>query len=466
MTAPSRSIAIRPRAVRAPSRALVAKATVPPFGKLVGAMLIVRPSLDFVLGEFRFSVGPLSITPGFLFNALMIAIAGLLSAHAVLIDRRGRGALTTGLSIWGPFLAISAIALTQTPSAALAPGIQIYISYLTYASVSLIALFYAPSVNRSLLIRGVALSAVGPLLVGLVKLVTGTAGDRLQASFTHPNILAFFLMTVTGFLYHALVSQYPLRRWERRAIWALLVVALIELLLTGTRSAYVATFAFLLVYSALRKPLYLLPLLLSPPLALLVPGVMARVMDATQGAPPMSYAYLVSVAHGEIDGSRNVEIDSGTWRRYLWASAWPWVQNNPWRGYGLSSFAALSSQFFELGTKSSSGAHNVYLQTLFEGGVPLFFTFLWILFAPIALVLVKSADYGEKIFVVVIMISFAVVSYSDNMLGYLSSNVEMLFIVFVIIGREFRVPRALNSKRDVSIMLQGARNFRRVSKKY
>lgn len=403
-----------------------------PFVYLVLPMLIARPSLDRFLGLGRIKVGPISLTPGFLFNVAFVAVAGVLMLHAFLVDRRLQSVFRTAATIWVPFLVAAIIAAAHTPVPS--EAMQALFNYLTFAAVSFLALYYAPYLGRRSLTFAVALSGVIPLVAGLIQTAIGDTNGRLEASFTHPNIFAFYLMIYISFLYHAQISAYVRRGWQWNAIWVLIAIAGVELLLTGTRSAFVATALFLVVYSMFRRPLYLIPLLLVPPLAMLVPGVMARVMDAAKGPPEMSYAYLISVAHGDVDGSQLIEVDSGTWRRYLWQAAWPWIERKMAFGYGLSSFKPASTQFFELAVGAGSGAHNVYVQTVFEGGLLLLFSFVYVLLALIVIPFFRITYPGERLFITLIVISYGIVSASDNMLGYLVVNIMLVFVVCALMG--------------------------------
>lgn len=410
----------------------VAQPRTPPFVTVVLPMLVARPSLDLLFGMGRIEVGPISLTPGFVFNVAFVSLAGMMILHAFLVDRRSQAVFRTWAVLWTPFLLAGFIAAAHTP--ALSEAVQALFNYLTFASVSLLALYYAPYIGRRTLTLGIASSGVIPLVTGLIQFAIGDTNGRLTASFSHPNILAFYLMIYIAFLYHAQISDYVRSGWQRSVIWALLVVAGVELLLTGTRSAFGATAVFLVIYSTFRRPLYLLPMLLVPPLAMLVPGVTERVMDAAAGAPEMSYAYLVSVAHGNVDGSQFVEVDSGTWRRYMWQAAWPWIENKMAFGYGLASFKPLSREFFELSSASGSGAHNVYVQTIFEGGILLLFSFLYLLIALIVIPFFRLTYPGERLFIGLIVICYAAVSASDNMLGYLVVNMTLMFVVCALMG--------------------------------
>ncbi|MEG8019052.1 O-antigen ligase family protein [Sphingomonas sp. LR55] len=427
-----------------------------PFVSIVLPMLVARPSLDPLFGLGRMNLGAFSITPGFLFNFLFVALASLVMLHALLVDRRAQTVIRTAAIIWAPFLLAALIAAVHSP--VFAEAIQVLFNYLTFAAVSMLALYYAPYIGRRVLTLAVALSGVVPLATGLIQIALGDMGERLEASFTHPNILAFFMMIYISFLYHAQLSNYLRSGWQRNAVWILLVVAALELLLTGTRSAYVATALFLIVYTAFQRPLYLIPILLAGPLAMLVPGVMDRITNAAEGAPEMSYAYLVSISHGDVDASQFVEVDSGTWRRYLWQAAWPWIERKMTFGYGLSSFAPLSRDFFALTSTNGSGAHNVYVQTIFEGGLVLMLSFVYLLVSIVAVSLFRATTSSEKLYIFLAIVGYAVVSVSDNMLYYLSVNVEFVFILGCIIGQAPSLPSWLTaSRRQPQLMIGGLR---------
>lgn len=427
-----------------------------PFVSIVLPMVVARPSLDPLFGLGRISLGAFSITPGFLFNLLFVALASLVMLHALLVDRRAQTIVRTAAIIWAPFLLAAFIAAVHSP--VLAEAIQVFFNYLTFAAVSMLALYYAPYLGRRALTLAVALSGAVPLATGLFQIALGEAGDRLEASFSHPNILAFFVMVYISFLYHAQLSNYLHKGWLRNAVWLLIIIAALELLLTGTRSAYVATALFLIVYTAFRRPLYLIPMLLAAPLAMLVPGVMDRITNAAEGAPEMSYAYLVSISHGDVDSSEFVEVDSGTWRRYLWQSAWPWIERKITFGYGLSSFAPLSRDFFALTSTNGSGAHNVYVQTIFEGGLVLMLSFVYLLVSIVAMSLFRATTSAEKLYILLAVVCYAVVSVTDNMLYYLAVNVEFVFILGCIIGQSPRLPSWLtSSRRQPQLLIGGLR---------
>ncbi|WP_322964463.1 O-antigen ligase family protein [Sphingomonas fuzhouensis] len=401
-----------------------------PFAGFVLPALILRPGLETALGLVHINMGPISVTLGFVFNILMVAIAAALAGYALLVDRRYQAPLVTIALIWAPFLLAGVLAAVRSPEPAAA--IQVLFNYFTYAAVAFIALLYSPALSRERLTMVIWSSGFLPLAIGFVQVATGTAGPRLMGSFSHPNILAFFLFVYIAFLFHALLAGYVRERRLVLAIWGTLGLAGIALLLTGTRSAYVAVYAYVFLYSAFRKPILILPLILLPFAALLVPGVMDRLSDVSGGGPDVSYDYLVAVGRGDVAGSTAIGLDSATWRKFLWESSLPWIRRNLLLGYGLASFPHYISEFFPL-REERGAAHNIYIQMMFEGGLFLTLGYISILIT----VMVRAMRHvrqlpAEAAFTVLTVIMFAVASFSDNMLYYLSVNIEFWLVIFAM----------------------------------
>ncbi|UZW56613.1 O-antigen ligase family protein [Sphingobium sp. JS3065] len=404
-----------------------------PFGALVVPLMIARPSLDNLFGMVRLPVGGASLSPGFLFNIFMVLVAAALAGHALLVNRAQQRSVLAVACVWGPFLLASAMAASYSPVPV--DALQTLFNFLTYSAVAFLGLIYGPGLGRSGLTIVVALSGVVPVFFGLGQVAFGTAGDRLASTFDHPNILAFFCLLYISFLFHAQLNGYVRNRAAGAVIWGLIGSAFVALLFTGTRSAYVTVFLFLLCYSALRKPLLVLPLLLLPPLALLIPAVSDRVADALAGSSPVSYDYFVSTMRGDVSDSGALILDSGTWRRYLWQAAWPWIEQRPLFGYGLASFQSYSRSFFPLSSEEGNPAHNVYIQLLFEGGYILLCAYI-LMYAQIIAKLVSNIKYAkyDVIYCAIVILSFLITAMFDNMIFYLSINVLFWFIIFSLIG--------------------------------
>ncbi|AEG48162.1 O-antigen polymerase [Sphingobium chlorophenolicum L-1] len=406
-----------------------------PFGTVVIPLMIARPSLDNLFGMIRLPVGGASLSPGFLFNIFMVLVAAALAGHALLVDRTQQRSVLTMAVIWGPFLLASALAASYSPVPV--EAVQMLFNFLTYSAVAFLGLIYGPALGRTGLTIVVALSGVVPIMFGLGQVALGMSEERLASTFAHPNILAFFCLLYISFLFHAQLSGYVKNRVAGVAIWGLIGAAVLALLFTGTRAAYITVFLFLLSYSALRKPLLLIPLLLLPPLAMFIPAVADRVTDALSGSSPVSYDYFISAMRGDVANSGILILDSGTWRRYLWQAAWPWIEQKPFFGYGLESFQTYSRSFFPLSAEEGNQAHNVYIQLLFDGGCMVLFPYLFMhaqIFKIITNIKFAKCDI---IYCILVVTSFLIAAMFDNMIFYLSINVIFWFIVFALIGLGF-----------------------------
>ena len=404
-----------------------------PFGTLIVPLMITRPSLDNVFGLVKLPVGGASLSLGFVFNIVIVLAAAMLAGHALLVNRKQQRALLAVAGIWGPFVFASLIASSYSPVPI--EAIQLTFNFVTISAVAFIGMTYGATLSRSKLTVIVAASGFVPVFFGLFQVVLGLSGQRLSSTFGHPNIFAFFCLLYICFLFHAQLSGYIRRRAGIAVIWILIGATAIALLFTGTRSAYLSTLLFLLFYAALRKPWLVIPLSLVPLLAMMVPAVADRITDAISGSTPVSYDYFVSAMRGDILDAGDLALDSGTWRRYLWQAAWPWIEQRPALGYGMGSFAFYSGNFFPLSSDHGSGAHNVFVQLMFEGGLFLLGTYL-VIYLGTASIFVRNfnKDKYAAVFVFLIILAFSLASLSDNMLNYLSVNISMWFIVSVFVG--------------------------------
>ncbi|WP_254302419.1 O-antigen ligase family protein [Sphingobium chlorophenolicum] len=403
----------------------------PPFGAIAIPLLVARPSLDNLFGLIRLPMAGTSLSLGFLFNIFIVSLAAVLMGHALLVNRLQQRLVLTVSIIWMPFLLASAMAAVRAPVPI--DGIQILFNFLTYGAIAYIGLVYSADLSRRSLTIIVALSGVVPIFFGLFQVALGSAPSRISSTFSHPNILAFFCFLYISFLFHAQLSGYLRSFAGKSVLWGLIGAATLALLLTGTRSAYLSTYLFLLLYSAFRRPLLILPLLLLPPIVLLIPAVAERINDAISGTTPVTYDYLVSAMRGDVSDSGVLQLDSGTWRRYLWQASWPWIQQNWIFGYGLGSFKYYSLDFFPLSSENGSGAHNVYIQILFEGGMVMLISYIFIIFSIIFIQFYnKNINKFDKVYCWLLIATYSVASYSDNMLYYLSINIAIWFVIFAM----------------------------------
>lgn len=381
---------------------------------LLTAILLLRAFCDVFFDATRMSLGSIQIGVGFLVNVFIIMIALLLVAE--------RPALLPKKMFmpWVPFLLCGLCGVVLAP--AIADALRAYLAQLSYCAVFVCA-FYLVRTPEDFkrCARIVLWSSVLPLLYALVDIavkggVSGPNGARLQSTFAHPNIFAFYLTLVIGLGFYVLKSDtYKLAQRQRAGLGAYLLLLLAMLALTQTRSAWIACGAMFFGYGLLFERRYLVYMLVVPLLALAIPDVRDRVLDLGAGNEVKLYAKLNSFA----------------WRLYIWESGLNWMQSSRYLlGYGLESFQFYSPTFFPLAGETHFGAHSMYVQWLFELGALGLLACLW-LFARVLWTLKRLVRVNRlgAFVLIVMLVQYLIVSASDNMAAYLTFNWYFWFVL-------------------------------------
>jgi putative inorganic carbon (HCO3(-)) transporter len=260
-------------------------------------------------------------------------------------------------------------------------------------------------------------SSLLPTLYAVVDIALHMRGGdfRLQSTFSHPNVLAFYLTLVLVLGLYMLKSPlYNITPRGRIAVCLYMPMLMVQLLLTQTRSAWLACFLVFVLYALIFKRSYLLYLLLLP-LLLFVPSVNERLMDLGQGNVVV----------------RNAQLNSFAWRVMLWESAIGWMETKRMLlGYGLDGFGYHVGTFFPMDRTVRWDAHNVYVQFFFEMGAVGLLCYLW-LYARVlgTLRTLARIDPVSGFLMLAIVIQYLIVSFSDNMFRYLVFNWYLWFIV-------------------------------------
>ena len=376
-------------------------------------IILFRASGDIVFESTKFSIGTMQIGVGGLINIFVILIAFLL-----VVEKRSFLPKKM-LSMWVPFLIMGLVGIIIAPVKG--DAIRLYLALISYFAIFISAFYVVRSPDDfKRCIRIILWSSVLPAVYGLVDIavhgaVIGPNGARLQSTFSHPNIFAFYLTLVVSLGLYVLKSDtYSLTTRNRLILTGYTFLMLALLMLTQTRSAWIACFLLFAVYGLIFERRYLLYLILIPLLAMLIPSVRDRVLDLGAGNEVVQYAKLNSFA----------------WRVYLWESSFKWMRPmNYLVGYGLDSFQHFSPTFFPLAGKTNFGAHNIYVQWIFELGALGLLAYLW-LFARLLWVLKKllRIDKLGGFILIALVIQYLMVSFSDNMAAYLVFNWYFWFI--------------------------------------
>lgn len=394
---------------------------------LVVAILLTRAGLDSVFSEAKFAaIGGL----GGLVNLAIILLAGLLIAG------NPKRVPRMAWMVWLPYMAVQFMSLSYAPE--LLPAVRLLLGQVATMSIFLLAFYLVDdwaSLHRML--KLVVWSSIPVAIYTLVCIALGkTSGalddvsavsNRYAGPFGHPNMLAFYLVLVIGILLYWWRSKNLTPGWAARtSIMSYLLLMVVLLFATKTRSAWVSAAALFFLYGVFVERRFLIYLVLAGLLAMLVPEVRDRVLALNQGNEVVQYARLNSFA----------------WRKQLWIEALNSMGAKQYVfGAGGGSFIFQSAHFFSLSGGRHMGAHSVAIQLLFETGVFGVLAYLLMFWRSAKeIVKLRLADRILTVVVVALIVSYVLISLSDNMLDYLVFNWYFWFTVGAVCSMAAKLP--------------------------
>ncbi len=387
---------------------------------LVFGILLIRASADPVFSLLGGDSGAASMGVGALFNVLAIAIAGIFLLLSPL------KAPFPVIGIWGPFLLIAFGSTLYAPD--FNPAARLAFVLLTYWAFFAIPFFILRSSRDvSRLVLMVIASSIPPTLYAFVDIARGLSDFdefRLQSTFFHANIYAFYLVLVLGLALYVRASRIVCVSPRIRTLLTLYIpLLLLFLLLTKTRSAWGGCGLMLLVYALKIDRRFLAGFLLVPVLFIVHPSLIDRLTDVTAATEIDSFSQL----------NENTRLNSYVWRQTLWQSAIPPALERPLLGHGLEAFKPSTPSFFPLVGPQGTDGHNIYLQMGFELGLLGLLALAW-LFGCVAWRLARGLrrDPPGILIVSCILVAYLLESYSDNMHFYLSFNWYFWFVMGTI----------------------------------
>ncbi len=393
----------------------------------IAVLIIIRPLTDrlFELASFDVTVNFIThhVTYGVVINLLLICTA---IVNAARIQRCTPAGLR---SVWLPFLLICAAAVLYSPQQFDATRrVLIYASYFSIFGLSFVIVNSERDV--ALFLKLVILSSVLPVLYGLFATFSGldwSEESRIQSTFSHPNMFAFYLVAVIGIIFFLLATErIRITDQLRLLLYLYLIPLLVVLIMTKTRSAWIGCFVLFFGYGVVYDRRVLALLLIAAPVAFAIPAVNERIMSLM-----MANDYI---------GGPAVVLNSFAWRQLLWERAFAYIWQQPIFGYGLHSFPFYSAEFF-YPTPEGTYAHNDYIQVLFETGLVGLIAFLWIFSRCSIWVLQRwRADKGGVTAAAALMLAYLTCSFSDNLLEYLPYQWEFWF-AFGVICRHLELHR-------------------------
>jgi len=369
----------------------------------VTALLMIRPLCDRIFENARFEVAGSDISCGAILNALVI---GVMLINLQRVNRKMQVALERA---WLPFLLLMLAASFYSPV-----ELDAFRKFATY--VSYMAMFVLPFVmiktegDVQYFLKIVILSSVGPVIYALFQLLSGFdwyQDARIEGTFTHPNIFAFYILTTIGTILCLLASGNNLLTRKARKILGLYLLPLIIVLVaTKTRSAWAGCLFLFLVYGLVADKRVLVLTFILPIFALAIPSVNERIQGLLTGTHYVGWVQ---------------DVNAYAWREILWGKALTLIMQKPVFGYGLYSFPYYSPTFFPLETWRGVDAHNVYIQLLFETGLAGLFAYLWIFSQKFVWLFRYWRVDKARLTMTAAMISvYVITGYSDNLLEYVS----------------------------------------------
>jgi len=323
-------------------------------------LIIMRTASDFLTNQDIFSVSGLAVN----FTSLMGVII-IIFAAAVFIKNKGWRQRTPLAGSWILFLFLAAA--LSVNSLSLSASLVEFLRWSSFFALFILG-FYLFRGGQVLtrLIRILIASSLIPTVVALWQALHKQGifdGERwrVNGTFGHPNMLAFYLVfviTLACFIFLSLKKQAV----EKYLYLFLLAPFLAVLLLTYTRGAWLCLFTVLLLIGLIRFRAFLLA-----------------------GLGLILVFYLIFTPFQERVNSLIAvsATDSTVWRLDLWRDALGYAQERPLLGYGpgTSMIVIGNNRPVDLG---STEAHNDYIKILLETGaiglaayLALILNFLW-----------------------------------------------------------------------------------------
>jgi O-antigen ligase len=384
-------------------------------------ILLARPLLDVVLDLTKISVGGTQFSAGAALNLAVIAL-GIFTAFYY----KGFPKRDPMVKWWIIYLLVLLCAAAYSPFKGTAA--RLLVNQATYFTMFLIPFFMIKDRKDFLFwLKILVISFILPVGVANIDMLVwggryfADTGQRITGSFAHPNILSFYMVLGFTIYFFVLKSGYfTLTRVQRNFMVALMANMLVILIATKTRNAWIAFFGGFFIYGLLRDRKTLVILLIVSMLSMFVPAVQQRLLSVFQ--PPRA---------GEYKG-----INSFEWRIEMWKSALPRIAQKPLQGHGLTSFKPLSREFSTVG---ANGAHNVYLELLFEAGIFGMLSFMVLIFTPCRIFLktMWRSGTGKESQLLAILVgytlSYILICTSDNLLFYLALNWYVWFFLGMMV---------------------------------
>ncbi|MGR5237720.1 O-antigen ligase family protein [Vibrio alfacsensis] len=375
------------------------------FSSVLFYLLFFRASLDPILNLTK--IGGIGL--GALLNLLLVLLFIRVCLKQRFIIPK------SFIKVWGCFILVGLISVINSPEKI--SSLRSFFSILTYWSAFCLSYFFVKNKEDvEHYIKFCIYSSIVPLIFALFEIIFPESsinrnGFRLFGSFSHPNIFAFYLILIgTLCLYSIKSDAFEFSHSFLSHAKLIFLLCVVFLILTKTRSAWLAMAVVLFIYGLFSERKHLGYLVILVFISLLIPSVHDRVTDIFSGP-----------SFDELDIGES--LNSFEWRKLVWLASWEYIISKPFLGHGYDTFSYYFLDFFPLQENTKYDAHNAYVQISFDMGFLGLISYMLIFSLILArLISLFRIDKKGAPLIFGLILSYIITSFSDNILFYLSYN--------------------------------------------
>ena len=277
------------------------------------------------------------------------------------------------------------------------------------------------------ILTAIAVSAVVPITLGIVQLLFGTGittfdvRGRIHGTFAHPNVFAFFLLSLIILLIHnAYIRPSAFWRGRSRTLAHISFAALSLLMVfTYTRITVIGFLILMLTFGLLQFKKALIWSLLSIAILLVLSLPLNNILHSYANTDLRELPVIHRLT------TRSEDADSISWRLEVFNGSVPLIRTHPLFGWGYATFETLwgNNRGLDHLFDDSAEAHNDYLRIAVELGIVGLFIYLlflarllWRMAEPT--LFGSDAERKKYLHLFAWVLAFGVMSISDNMIHH------------------------------------------------
>ncbi|MDC5852101.1 O-antigen ligase family protein [Vibrio europaeus] len=376
-------------------------------------LLLFRASLDPVLELTKYKLG-IGLGAGLNLMVIFIGLTYMFRFKFLLPK--------IAVFAWSGFLLAGFLSIFYSPVPV--NSARAWLSYITFFMMFVIP-FYSIKGRGDFqfFLKVLLISSFIPVAYTFVELFiigaeNGINGLRVKSTFSHPNMFAFYLVVMISIMFYLFkTKEQNMAPFSGRFMAVFLAFLLLCLVLTNTRSAWIGLLLLFFMFGLFFERRYIAYLAVFACVSFTIPAVQDRILDLFTG--------------NDLDAFSTERLNSFAWRKLLWISSLDFIEREWLFGYGLETFKHYMPYFFPVDTDGKLfNAHNVYVELLFGLGVLGLSLYLVLYIVVILnLIRVRYKDETGVMLTCFLLVSYIVISYSDNMLGYLVVNWYFWFFI-------------------------------------